>query len=853
MLEEDYLALNKHNVIPVSSSVIPVQAGIQGKIHSIASQIVRQIILPQLEKEVNTGRNFANLRQIFNSIILSSWYKKNLKQDLLNQVYADKSKVKGIERPGVIARSSGVIASEAKQSQQDLSPDQIYNQYLKAYKKGVFNYIKDDVNTSGKTIPRKYFSGGIMRLGVNLAMTNDPAMLDPLKDKALVLMSTGLALNQIPFPVGRDAAMKSRAEIETEMGNIRRQLDEIAAESTHKGTLTSADSRYSVLMADYRKLEEEFQLPQLDVQLKRDETPADREARLLRDSLGYDNLKSLLQRFLDLVREVKFKGQDPFTYKYEIPLDDTLRRVYQAYPNAFYRSQVTFQGIQINSKQLNPFIDHLEILINDEAARRNDLPEPERNPHMVYGDTDEEENPAMTAYAAANDAMLTKEQREKLEYLDDIWTEEAIAVKQGELQRAINTVEKAQQQLQSGGYSKRIIQELEAVAQDLPQLEQDWFLLDRAGELLKEIAELHRKEAIFEDQILKAITKIFPVAQSLTDDDLRAIEDYKNGRMTLGKLLDLIKSKLQNFPSINPRKFTEYVDLVLAYNISLEDFLREWKGFLASPASVTAKVQQYVPKVADILQKQGVKSHEDIARYLFHKMGFDAGPVVRVDAAMRSKQEIIVEKILPAVLDKFGLKERKGKTAALRWYLLDMINEFDFRQLMADVPQTAQTIINDDEVKQIREESRRIYWANRKILTRSAGADNAMGVRKDKKQGMKFNPRRNRFNKLNERYLGILGNPPEDPMKREKWQIKLDKANQRMVNFRRDRAQSSIPGGIDFNTQGMSWKIGKDGKGVEMNIDPAMIERIKREGVDSLSPVIFRITPVTNIWSLFNN
>ena len=148
MLEEDYLALTHH--APVNT-------------HTIASQVVKQIILPELEKEVNTGKNFANLRQIFNSIILSSWYKRNLKEALLNQVYANKSKV------------NGVIASGAKQSR-----EQIYEQYLKAYKKGVFNYIKEDVNAqNGERLPRKYFSGGINpgKASVSeLTVTTDSAM-----------------------------------------------------------------------------------------------------------------------------------------------------------------------------------------------------------------------------------------------------------------------------------------------------------------------------------------------------------------------------------------------------------------------------------------------------------------------------------------------------------------------------------------------------------------------------------------------------------------------------------------------------------------------------------------------------
>jgi len=63
--------------------------------------------------------------------------------------------------------------------------------------------------------------------------------------------------------------------------------------------------------------------------------------------------------------------------------------------------------------------------------------------------------------------------------------------------------------------------------------------------------------------------------------------------------------------------------------------------------------------------------------------------------------------------------------------------------------------------------------------------------------------------------------------------------------------KNAFPGGIDLNTSnGMQWKINKEGRGVEMNVDPSMIERVRREGISSLSPVIIRITPLTSVWSL---
>ncbi len=144
MLEEDYLSLQKYNSLPLVGrareggnyhNALPAT-------HSIASQIVKEIILPEIEKEVNTGKNFATLRQIYNSLILASWYKNNLKESLISRVYADKSTVKGVDLSDLSAKG------------------RIYQQYLKAYKKGVFNYIKEYPQGDGQIIPRKYFSGG---------------------------------------------------------------------------------------------------------------------------------------------------------------------------------------------------------------------------------------------------------------------------------------------------------------------------------------------------------------------------------------------------------------------------------------------------------------------------------------------------------------------------------------------------------------------------------------------------------------------------------------------------------------------------------------------------------------------
>ena len=142
MLEEDYLSMQKHE-----GKVNPTP---KNKINKLGSDIVRQVILPQLEREVNEGKNFTSLRQMYSGMVLATWYKRALKESLLGKIYADKGKVKGVD-------------------QDPRSNEAIYQRYLSAFKKGVFNYIKEDVDKYSKeSIPRKYFSGGFKRL--------DPAM-----------------------------------------------------------------------------------------------------------------------------------------------------------------------------------------------------------------------------------------------------------------------------------------------------------------------------------------------------------------------------------------------------------------------------------------------------------------------------------------------------------------------------------------------------------------------------------------------------------------------------------------------------------------------------------------------------
>ncbi|MFH0753192.1 MAG: hypothetical protein V2A70_01350, partial [Candidatus Omnitrophota bacterium] len=182
MLESDYVAIEHavNDVRSIGSVTRPEQdrAGLEtAPAHELARDIIREIIIPELEKEVNQGKNFAPLRQMFYTMILATWYKVTLKDALLNQVYSDKSK------------TSGVLADDPAVK------DKIYDQYLQAYKVGVFNYIKNDVvgaihespvqvngvpemesfSYAADSTPRQYFSGGL-QMGIGAVLKKEHAL-----------------------------------------------------------------------------------------------------------------------------------------------------------------------------------------------------------------------------------------------------------------------------------------------------------------------------------------------------------------------------------------------------------------------------------------------------------------------------------------------------------------------------------------------------------------------------------------------------------------------------------------------------------------------------------------------------
>ncbi|MCK5180535.1 MAG: YdcF family protein, partial [Candidatus Omnitrophica bacterium] len=187
MLDSDYLAMDFHQ-----KSTDRSRGSLQDDTSEMSESIIREIIIPEIEREVNEGEHFATLRQIYHSLILAKWYKETIKNSLLSQVYVDQNKIAGVDVDDKTIK------------------DQIYARYMEAYKKGVFNYIKEDYDRlSQKIIPRKYFSGGLLIGAGDIHRTSSPVneSKNPKYRASVEVAPQKLGQSSSPVEPGKDAPM----------------------------------------------------------------------------------------------------------------------------------------------------------------------------------------------------------------------------------------------------------------------------------------------------------------------------------------------------------------------------------------------------------------------------------------------------------------------------------------------------------------------------------------------------------------------------------------------------------------------------------------------------------------------
>jgi len=173
MVQEDYLAMEKNGVGANNHS--PAKSDV--------TQAFKAKILPIVNSDVNNGKNFATLRQAYNSLILAVWFKEKFNESFF-KYYLNQAKVKGID----------ITDKNAK--------EKIYARYVEAFKAGAYNYIKSERVGANNNSPvqkitkRAYFSGGADLAGLaggGIKVTDLP----PVDTRPLVVDEAGLAPQSI--------------------------------------------------------------------------------------------------------------------------------------------------------------------------------------------------------------------------------------------------------------------------------------------------------------------------------------------------------------------------------------------------------------------------------------------------------------------------------------------------------------------------------------------------------------------------------------------------------------------------------------------------------------------------------
>jgi hypothetical protein len=203
LLEEDYVAASK----ATGEAIVHPTAGPgNSELLEIGKQVAREILIPVLEREINQGEGFAKLRQIYRAIILATWYKQALRDSFLGKDYADRSKVLGIEQ---------------KDPTENL---RIYQSYVEAFRKGAYNFIKEDIDrNTGELIPRKYFSGGVS-LGPDFAMQVKKTSIRPDVHNKLAKVAARLMKKRKPSNFNHNNVIPNDTQKE-----LARMLDDVSA------------------------------------------------------------------------------------------------------------------------------------------------------------------------------------------------------------------------------------------------------------------------------------------------------------------------------------------------------------------------------------------------------------------------------------------------------------------------------------------------------------------------------------------------------------------------------------------------------------------------------------------------
>jgi len=174
MLEQDYLK---------GSTTYNFKDERAKELNDYSSQLIRELIIPKLTKEVNSSKRYASLRQVYYSLILARWFKLRFSG-----------------KTGTYASLINTRNLTNLTSQKPWSKTTYFKQYQKSFKDGEYN-IQESVYTLTGQVIRSYFSGGADLTGKTMAI---PTTNNPLTNGNIGVFSGNLAPPAIPGSIAME-------------------------------------------------------------------------------------------------------------------------------------------------------------------------------------------------------------------------------------------------------------------------------------------------------------------------------------------------------------------------------------------------------------------------------------------------------------------------------------------------------------------------------------------------------------------------------------------------------------------------------------------------------------------------
>jgi len=167
MLEQDYLK---------DSATYNFKDERSKALNEYSSELIRELIIPKLTREVNSSKRYAPLRQVYYSLILARWFK--LRFSGKTGTYASLINTKDL---------TNLI------SQESWSKSTYFKQYQQSFAKGEYNIQEPVYTPTGQTI-RSYFSGGLaLNKGMDISnpkagffTAGSPARIDNFPNTAIL-------------------------------------------------------------------------------------------------------------------------------------------------------------------------------------------------------------------------------------------------------------------------------------------------------------------------------------------------------------------------------------------------------------------------------------------------------------------------------------------------------------------------------------------------------------------------------------------------------------------------------------------------------------------------------------------